>query len=81
MYIIYFLFTKDNAYLTAGTSSSSPKIGGSGPSGVILKGLIYTPLAQVPKFQYSKSNSSFLIHSPKFLPLFPTGLKRKHLIV
>lgn len=44
-YICYFLFTKDKAYFTAGTSSSNPKIGGSGPSGVILNGLICTLLA------------------------------------
>jgi len=41
--VLYFL--NDNAYCTAGTSSSSLKIGGSGPTGVILKGLIYVLLA------------------------------------
>jgi len=52
----YFLFTKDNAYLTAGTSSSSPKIGGSGPSGVMLNGLIYKVLAHLPSLKKKETN-------------------------
>jgi hypothetical protein len=36
----YFKFLSANAYATAGTSSSSLRIGGWGPMGVMLKGLI-----------------------------------------
>ena len=39
----YFLAAAARAYLTAGTSSSKPNIGGSGPSGVMENGLICFP--------------------------------------
>jgi hypothetical protein len=41
----HFFAANANAYLTAGTSSSSLKIGGSGPTGVMLNWLIYFSLA------------------------------------
>jgi hypothetical protein len=54
------LFAKAIAYFTAGTSSSSFNIGGSGPTGVMLRGLIYERISVSPYDADNRKENTYI---------------------